>query len=152
MLPLEMKTNPFLNKIHYLFWLVSALMLLLAYQYGTAPAADNIMIIDVYDFYFVIEILHFALFLALFYFLLGFGYWLVKRVKGRLNSVLTYVHVSIMFGSLLAYGIALVTQSSATNSILVICISVIVFIAQPMYVINLMVGIFNWRKDRKIRL
>ena len=147
-----MKVNPFLNKIHYLFWLVGGIILLAAYRFGNLPAPDNLLTVDVYDTYFVVEFFQFALFLSLFYFLLGFGYWLVKRVNGRLNSVLTYVHALIMFGSVLAYGIALAARSSATNSILVISILAVVLIAQPIYVINLMVGIFNWRKDRKIRL
>jgi hypothetical protein len=86
--------------------------------------------------------------------LIGFGYWVVKKLKGKLNPALCYLHAIIMIANLIGY-IVLINISNdifMINKFLIIGLFSMIFIAQPIYVINLMLGIFNWQRDRKVRL
>lgn len=133
-----------------LFGLTSVILLLISFKFYDIPESENTFFINIYDTFLILQKFQFLLFLALFYFLLGFGYWLVKKVKGRLNFTLSIIHVIIMFGSLIIYGFFALLNSESLNLIFSITGICVIFIAQPIYVINLMIGIFNWRKDRRL--
>lgn len=135
-----------------LFWLTSVVLLAISFKFYNIPESENTFFINIYDTFVVLQKFQFLLFLSLFYFLLGFGYWLVKKVKGRLKPLLSFAHAFIMFGSLIIYGFFALSNSESLNFIFSISAICIIFIAEPIYVINLMIGIFNWRRDRKIEL
>lgn len=133
-----------------LFGLTSVILLAISFKFYDIPESENTFFINIYDTFLILQKFQFLLFLALFYFLLGFGYWLVKKVKGRLKPVLSFAHAFIMFGSLIIYGFFALLNSESLNLIFSITGICVIFIAQPIYVINLMIGIFNWRKDRRL--
>lgn len=133
-----------------LFWITSIILLAISFRFYNIPESENTFFINIYDTFVVLQKFQFLLFLALFYFLLGFGYWLVKKVKGRLKPILSFAHALIMFGSLIIYGFFALLNSESLNFIFSVSAICVIFIAQPIYVINLMIGIFNWRRDRKI--
>jgi heme/copper-type cytochrome/quinol oxidase subunit 1 len=138
-------------KIHYLFWLVSLIILLIGLY-----DMDETLDINVHDTYFVISHFDIAVILSIVYFIYGFGYWLVqKKFKKRLIKILTIIHSVILIGSFLAYWIVIYyTRLFATNNFplfdnyqtinitLVIC-CILCLIALPIYITNLAIGIFR---------
>lgn len=143
-----------LLKILYLtFWIISLVIFFIGFPYRNQP--QEVLDINFDDTYYVISFFQLSLFFGLFYFLIGFGYWLVNRLRGRLNKTLLFVHTFIMLGSLIGVLIIWNTTNEndfIRNTVAVISLMAILFVAQPIYVVNLMLGIFNWRKDRKLKL
>jgi hypothetical protein len=82
-------------KIHYLFWLVSLIILLIGLY-----DMDGTLDINVHDTYFVIPHFDIAIILSIIYFIYGFGYWMVQeKFKKRLVKILTLIHSVILIGS-----------------------------------------------------
>lgn len=141
-----------LKKLYLTFWTTSLIIFFIGIPYRNQP--DENIDINFVDTYYVIAFFQLTTFFALFYFLIGFGYWLVNRLKGRLNKILLFVHAIIMLGSFI--GILIIWNvideyDILRNTAFLISLTLILFIAQPIYVINLMLGLFNWRKDRKAK-
>ena len=140
-------------KIHYLFWIVSLIILLIGIS-----DIDGTLDINVHDTYYVIPHFDVALILSIIYFIYGFGYWLVQeKFKKRLVKILTLLHSVFLIGSFLAYWIViyyarlfasnnfpLFDNYQTINITLVIC-SILCLIALPIYVANLTIGVFRKR-------
>jgi heme/copper-type cytochrome/quinol oxidase subunit 1 len=138
-------------KIHYLFWLVSLIILLIGLY-----DMDGTLDINIHDTYFVIPHFDIAVFLSIIYFIYGFGYWLVQeKFKKKLVKILTITHSVILIGSFITYWIVIYyTRLFATNNFplfdkyetinitLAIC-TVLCLIAFPIYITNLTIGIFR---------
>ena len=143
----------FLKKLYLIFWITSLIIFFIGFPYRNQP--QQVLDINFADTFYVIAFFQLTTFFALFYFLIGFGYWLVNRLNGRLNKILLFVHAFIMLGSLI--GVLIIWNTTNENDFIrnttfVISLIAILFIAQPIYVVNLMLGLFNWRKDRKLKL
>jgi heme/copper-type cytochrome/quinol oxidase subunit 1 len=144
-------------KVYHLFWAVAIIVLLIGLILN-----DGTVDINVHDTYFVISyrIVSFALFL--FYILNGLGYWsLIKILKRRPIKPLTIIHSVILIGSFITYWIIIAyTKYSVKNDPLdlynyqlqnifsSVTAFLIVFVAEPIYIVNLLVGLF--RKKSKI--
>ena len=138
-------------KIHYLFWIVSLIILLIGLY-----DMDETLDINVHDTYFVIAHFYVAIILSIVYFIYGFGYWLVQeKLKKRLVKLLTIIHSVFMIGSFLTYWIEiyyirlfaannflLFDKYETINITLVIC-TILSLIAFPIYTTNLAIGIFR---------
>nr|WP_315194936.1 hypothetical protein [uncultured Flavobacterium sp.] len=138
-------------KIHYYFWIVSLIILLIGVY-----DMDGTLDINVHDTYFVIPHFYVAVILSIIYSIYGFGYWLVQdKFKKRLVKILTIIHSVFLIGSFLAYWTVIYyTRLFATNNsplfdnyqtiniTLVIC-SILCLIALPIYITNLAIGIFR---------
>lgn len=137
-------------KIHYLFWLVSLLILLIGLY-----DMDGTFDINIYDTYYIIPHLYGSVILCIIYFIYGFGYWLVQEIfKKRLAKILTIIHSVILTGSFLAYWIVIYYTRFVTNNFplfdhyqtvnitLVVC-TILYLIALPIYIINLAIGVFR---------
>jgi heme/copper-type cytochrome/quinol oxidase subunit 1 len=146
-------------KIYSLFWSVALIILIIGLIQTNNE--DTTFDINIHDTYFVIAHIYAALFLSLIYYLIGLGYWIVQKVMERkLIRVLTIIHSAIMNGSFLVYWL-LIGYSRAfpdtsfplfdnyelINLTLVVLTVLIVLIGQPIYIINLMIGIFRKRKN-----
>jgi heme/copper-type cytochrome/quinol oxidase subunit 1 len=140
-------------KVHHIFWIVAVIMLII----GLSDPNSSVDI-NIHDTYFVIANYHLAIVLFLFYTLNGLGYWLVQYVfKKQLVKLLTIVHSVILLGSFLLYWIVffynprtytntnfpLFDDHQSINVVLVSEILLILFIATPIYIINLLIGIFR---------
>lgn len=138
-------------KIHYLFWLVSLIILLIGLY-----DMDGTLDINIHDTYFVISRFDIAVILSIVYFIYGFGYWLVQeKFKKRLAKILTITHSVILIGSFITYWIVIYyTRLFATNdfplfdnyqtiNITLVTSSILCIIALPIYIINLAIGIFR---------
>ena len=138
-------------KVHYYFWLVSLIILLIG-LYDMNETFD----INIYDTYYIIPHIYGAVILSIIYFVYGFGYWLIQeKLKKRLVKILTIIHSVILIGSFLTYWIVLYyTRLFATNNFplfdnyqtinitLVIC-TILCLIALPIYIINLAIGVLR---------
>lgn len=142
-------------KTYYYFWITSLIILIIGL--ANLNNSDSAVDINIYDTYFVIE--HFFLAEILFagYFLLGLGYWLVEKIlKKRLIKILTKIHTSILIGSFFLYWLVIFYAKISfdesdpfNNSYEIINITLmtlfllIIFIAQPIYVANMLISIFR---------
>ncbi len=145
-------------KTYNLFWLVALIILMIGLIQDHFE--DNTFDINIHDTYFVIAHLHFAIFLSLTYYLIGLGYWIVqKAMKRKLINVLTIIHSAILNGSFLVYWLVigyskafletpfpLFDNYQLINQTLVILTILILLIGQPIYIINLTIGIFKKQK------
>ncbi len=145
-------------KIYNLFWLVALIILVIGLIQTNNE--DTTFDINIHDTYFVIAHFYIALFLSLTYYLIGLGYWVVqKAMKRKLINVLTIIHSVILNGSFLVYWLVigyskvffetpfpLFDNYQLINQTLVILSILILFVGQPIYIINLIIGIFKKQK------
>lgn len=148
-----------LRKIYNLFWLVALIILIIGLIQTNNE--DTTFDINIHDTYFVIAHIYAALFLSLAYYLMGLGYWIVQKVmKRKFVRVLTIIHSAILNGSFLVYWLligysrsfpdttfVLFDNYELINLTLVVLTVLILLIGQPIYIINLMIGIFRKRKN-----
>ncbi|PBJ14275.1 hypothetical protein [Flavobacterium sp. ACN6] len=148
-------------KVYHLFWIVSILIIIIGIVQSNDPNA--ILDINIHDTYYVIANFDSTVFLSLCYFLMGFGYWLLQKVfKKQLVRFLTLIHSIILIGSFILYWIVffykplyyrndnfpLIEDLQSLNVVLVTELFLIVLFATPIYIINLLIGIF--RKSKTI--
>lgn len=140
-------------KIYHVFWIVSLLIIVIALLLGKEATVD----VNIHDTYFVLGNYDFAIILFFAYFITGLGYWLVqKKLNKRLVNYLVIIHSIILIGSFVLYwGVFFYTKLFihsdfplydgylTLNIILVIAFLVIIFIATPIYIINLLIGLFR---------
>jgi heme/copper-type cytochrome/quinol oxidase subunit 1 len=144
-------------KIYYYFWIVSVLILMIGFS-----RSEETSDINIHDTYFVIASLHLAYLLSFSYFLLGLGYYLVEKVfKRNLVKSLSIIHSLILIGSFIIYWLMLFYYqlkpkneifpllddgSYTMNSMIIYNSLLIIFVAQPIYVINIVIAFFRKRK------
>ncbi|PXY46102.1 hypothetical protein DMB68_02625 [Flavobacterium hydrophilum] len=140
-------------KVYHLFWLIAVIILLIGLF-----DPDSTLDINVHDTYFVIANLHVAIALFIFYFFNGFGYWSVEKVlKKQLQKYLTLIHTTILIGSFVIYWLVILYSklflsnpsfplfdgSLIINITLAYEFLLIAFVGLPIYIINLLIGIFK---------
>jgi heme/copper-type cytochrome/quinol oxidase subunit 1 len=146
-------------KAYHLFWFVAVIILLIGFL-----SPNSTLDINVHDTYFVIANFDVAITLFIFYFFNGFGYWSVQKVlKKQLEKYLTLIHTSILIGSFVIYWLVLLycklfisnpsfplfDESLLINLTLLYEFILIIFVALPVYIINLLIGIFKKKKMQK---
>ena len=142
-------------KVYDLFWIVATLILLIGLSGINNP--DNTFDINVHDTYFVIAHFYGAVLFSLFYFLNGLGYWLVLKVyKKHLITSLTIIHSVILIGSFIFYQTIVYYNKTFVryyfyfddnyrliNMTLISELLLIIFIGMPVYIVNLLIGLFR---------
>lgn len=144
-------------RIYHYFWIVSILILIIGFS-----LSEETIDINIHDTYFVIASLHLTYILSISYFLLGLGYWIVKKVfKRNLIKSLTIIHSVILIGSFFIYWLMffyyqlkpknkifpLLDDGSFEMNIMIIYSSILILlVAQPIYVINILIACFRKRK------
>ena len=136
-------------KVYHLFWIAALLILI-----STDP--EGTMDINVHDTYFIIPHLYGSIFLFLIYFIMGLGYWVIKKVfKKELIKPLTIIHSSIFLGSFIIFWITIFSVRLFTNSfsqydyysliniVLVTIFLLMFFIASPIYITNLLAALIR---------
>jgi heme/copper-type cytochrome/quinol oxidase subunit 1 len=146
-------------KVYNLFWSIALIMLIIGLIQTNNE--DTTFDINIHDTYFVIAHIYVALFLSLAYYLIGLGYWIVQKAMNRkLINVLTIIHSAMLNGGFLVYWLVigyskaflytpfrLFDNTQLINYTLLILTVLILLIGQPIYIINLIIGIF--KKERK---
>ena len=147
-----MKLKPI--KVYHYFWIVSMVILVFGLFYNNP---DVVFDINVGDTYYVIAYMHLAIALFVIYFSTGVGYWFVLKIlKKPLIHYLTVIHFIIMFGWFLIYGsvvfysniiintpFPLYDKNLLPNNALLLLSIILCFVAQPIYLVNLSIGIFR---------
>ncbi|MFD2943597.1 hypothetical protein [Flavobacterium notoginsengisoli] len=148
-------------KVYHLFWIVSLLIVIIGITQNNNLKAT--LDINIHDTYFVVRNSDATIFLFVCYFLIGLGYWLVQKVfKKRLVKYLTIIHSSILIGSFIFYWMVVLLvklqlndrtynysdDHEIINIILIIEFLITIFIATPIYIINLLIGILRKGQTR----
>ncbi|BDU27308.1 hypothetical protein [Flavobacterium sp. GSB-24] len=151
-------------KVYHLFWFVAVLVAFIALVSSNYP--NSSLDINISDTYFVISNYHLAIVLFFSYLLMGLGYWLVLKILNKqLFKLLTIIHTLILIGSFLFYWIVVVfgklhlnnrtynyfDDFELINITLVSEFLIIIFVATPIYIINLLIGIFRKSKTEMIQ-
>ncbi|SHH29471.1 Cytochrome C and Quinol oxidase polypeptide I [Flavobacterium sp. CF108] len=146
-------------KAYHLFWITAAIILLIGIAGINNP--DSTLDINVHDTYFVIAHIYIAVVLSLFYFLMGLGYWFIQKVfKKQLIKYLTAIHIVILIGSFIGYWLLMLyfklfprdmafplfDDYQLVNVVLISQFLLIIFIATPLYIINLLIALFSKKK------
>ncbi|KOP38447.1 hypothetical protein DBB36_12890 [Flavobacterium sp. WLB] len=145
-------------KAYHLFWITATIILLIGIAGINNP--DSTLDINVHDTYFVIAHIHIAVVLSLLYFLMGLGYWFIQKVfKKQLIKYLTAIHIVILIGSFISYWLLMLyfklfptdafplfDDYQLVNMLLVSQLLLIIFIATPLYIINLLIALFSKKK------
>ena len=148
-------------KVYHLLWIVALLILIIG-----LIDPNNTLDINIHDTYFVILNLHVAIALFLFYFLNGLGYWSIQKIlKKGLIKPLTIIHTTILIGSFVFYWLVIIYSkiflSNSTfplfddgrdliNITLVLELLLILFLATPIFIINLLIGLLRRTDNNKI--
>lgn len=145
-----------LNKIqvYHIFWLVTLLSVVIGIT--KFNNSSGVVDIPVANMYYVITYFNLSLIIALIYFLLGAGYWIVMKIfSKKLVKPMTIFHSSILIGSFVAYWLVVIYQMlfmefspmylkyRIISETLFGLILLIIVIAQPVYIINLLIGLFS---------
>lgn len=148
-------------KVYHLFWIVAVLIILIGIIQSRDP--NTSLSINIHDTYYVIGNFDCTVFLSVCYFLMGTSYWLLQKVfKKQLVKFLTFIHSAILIGSFVFYWIIffynpqteinpnfpLLYDLQNVNIVLVSELFLIIFLATPIYIINLLIGIFRKRKTK----
>lgn len=150
-------------KAHHLFLIVSILILLIGMDRSTDPNSG--LDINIHSTYLVISNYDCTLILFTTYFLMGILYWLFEKLpQKRLIKSLTIIHSTILIGSFVFYWLLIIYSklflsnstfplfdngSQLINVTLIIEFLSIAFLAIPIFIINLLIGLLK-RADNKI--
>jgi heme/copper-type cytochrome/quinol oxidase subunit 1 len=98
--------------------------------------------IQLYDTYYVIANLHFALAVALFLLFVGMIYWTIQKMGRRFSFSLAYVHIVITLTVVLILMIPIFNTASSFEPMIVIFAAFL--IAQIIFVGNVIASIFRF--------
>ncbi|MCA1918206.1 hypothetical protein B0A79_17080 [Flavobacterium piscis] len=141
-------------KVYHLFWVVAIISLLIG-VFNPEETLD----INIHDTYFVIAGFHMAVVLFVCYFISGFAYWLIqKALKKPLIKYLTLIHSVILIGSYIFYWLIILycklflsnhefplfdDGSRLISITLAFEFVLIIFVALPIFIVNLAIGILR---------
>ncbi|TCI90758.1 hypothetical protein [Tenacibaculum sp. M341] len=138
----------------YVFVLILIIVTLLFGVYNKEEVID----INIHDTYFVFEGFYFSIFISLIIGLLSLGYWFILKSNRKINSWLTYLHISLtVLGGLLYYkgvismyadiiNLAKHHESFEISSIYITVGFFTFLLAQLLYLINLFIALINRKK------
>ena len=141
-------------KVYHLFWFVATISLLIGIF-----NPDQTLDINIHDTYFVIASLHMAIVLFVFYFINGLAYWSVQKILRKpLLRYLTLIHSIIVIGSYIFYWLIVLycklflsnsefplfdDGSQLINITVTFEFMLIIFIALPIFLVNLSIAFFK---------
>lgn len=136
---------------HRIF-LVSALIILL---FGFWKS-ESVMDINFHDTYFVIGYFHFAILISLVLFIIGTGYWIMKKLDIKLLSWLNWTHILLTLGGPVVlliliqfYRNELMEYEFNNNLTLVILLIVMIMIlGQMVFPVNIIYSLIK-KKNKK---
>jgi heme/copper-type cytochrome/quinol oxidase subunit 1 len=142
------------EKPHLIFLILTPMLFLIGYF-----SPKNTFDINIYDTYYVVEHGLVPIAISLFFGIIGFGYWLIFKFKGKLSKLLTIVHILLTIGGLIVIRILLeLYREPKAESFLfdynfnenlnmtMFIISIIILFGQIIYPINLVVGLIKRNK------
>lgn len=153
-----MKQNSImLKKPHYIFFIVSLLILIAGIVLNTT-IADNTIAINIHDTYYVITYLDVAIVLSGVCLIIGLVYYLILKAGLKLNNTLSSVHTFITIGSLILYCILYPIALHETNKnifapdysyICTIAFIYITSIAQLLFISNIVASVIKAKLSKR---
>lgn len=136
-------------KPHFYFWTTAILILIIGL---ITYDQESVLDINLHDTYYVIQ--HFIIIqcISLLLILVGGLYWIYEKANRKLNKLLTKIHIITTIGGILIYPVIEkllrlyeVNQHTTIITNLAI-ITLMVLIAQVLFLINLLIGLFTRNK------
>ena len=148
------------RKVSYCFVTTAILIIVAGFLDNLINKGNAIFDVNIHDTYFVAARVHIAVFISIIYALLGAGYWLFDKLRLCLNKPLTATHAFVTIGGVVLYWMFFLYSfvrkekpydfMSLSNdeflNIRVLRIVVLVTLIQPLYIINIIVGIAKRNK------
>ncbi|WP_223033077.1 hypothetical protein [Hanstruepera marina] len=129
------------RKPHLYFWISIPILLLYGFLNGHGTLSVNY-----YDTYFIIENAYLVVILAIAFSIIGFWYWLMRKLNRKLIMWMTIIHVIITIdGIIIAFLLELFFKDSDINSIMAIII-MLIFTVQVVFPLNLMLNFLKKSK------
>ena len=123
----------------YLYFWISIPILLF---YGFINC-DGTLSVNYYDTYFIIENSYLVVILAIAFFIIGFWYWIMRKLNRKLIMWMTIIHVIITIdGIIIAFLLEHFFKGSEVNSIMAIVI-LLIFVVQVVFPLNLILNFFK---------
>jgi len=146
------------QNVYYYFWITA--IILIAISIYWLNFEDAVLDINVHDTYFVIHNSHILQLIAIIYSLLGFFYWLFKKVNVKLINALTRLHTAITILVIPIYfiGHPLFISFPESNfplfddtpkiQVFITILVLITLIAQLLFILNVIISLFKHFLDR----
>jgi heme/copper-type cytochrome/quinol oxidase subunit 1 len=150
-----------MNKKAPSYFAIAAIVIIIAgFIDDLIDKGDATFDVNVHDTYYVAARLHIAVFVAIIYALLGVGYWVYNKSRLKLNNRLTTIHTFVSLGGVVVYWLLMFyyfykksqfsnflfdTSTDVLNLGLTIIVSIVALV-QPLYLINLIIGIIKRNK------
>ncbi|MFS4469707.1 cbb3-type cytochrome c oxidase subunit I [Maribacter sp. 2210JD10-5] len=152
--PVSLKSMSKFSKSPYLIFFIAAAVTMLV----GILSRDATLDINIHDTYFIIGYLHLAVLISIFFGLIGLGYWIMHKMNKRLSMWLNWTHILLTIGGLIVLfmtpyfsftfkdqsAFPLFDELERKNLIMISTISLMI-IAQFIYLINLIIGMFRTR-------
>lgn len=122
-------------KPYLYFWISIPILLLYGFFNG-----DGTLSVNYYDTYFIIENSYLVVILAIAFFIIGFWYWLMRKLNRKLIMWMTIIHVIITIdGIIIAFLLEHFFKDSEVNLIMAIVI-LLIFVVQVVFPLNLVLN------------
>lgn len=148
----------FKGKAHHYFCITCLFLLLLWFYWSNS---DDAIDINIYDTYYVIANVHIVKLLFVLYGFAGFIYWAFNKAEVSLIRILTKLHVLVTIGSIPVYFLGLklfklfppntnfpLVDDLSDENVFLTLLFLFVFIAQLLFVINLVISTFKHSKGK----
>jgi hypothetical protein len=123
-----------LTKPHLISWLAIPILILIGLLFR-----HHTLDVQLYDTYFVIANLHFALAGSALLLVIGMGYWLIGLSGKTPNLLLTLIHLSLTIGVLVVVALPLFTTNSLAGTEWLFLMIMAFLLAQCAYTINIII-------------
>ncbi|WP_250432864.1 hypothetical protein [Hanstruepera flava] len=129
------------TKPHLYFWISIPILLLYGFLNG-----DGTLSVYYYDTYFIIKNAYLVVILAIAFSIIGFWYWLMRKLNRKLVMWMTIIHVIITIdGIIVAFLLEHFFKDSDINSIMAIIV-MLIFAVQVVFPLNLMLNFLKKSK------
>jgi hypothetical protein len=146
-----MPLKHYFRKSYTLCWIFAALALIIG-----LGAGDDLVDINIYDTYYLISSRFLGTLVTIALAVMGLGYYLMARFQKKLISWLTGIHLFLTLGGIVLIGLVcfvlsltesfgelISTDAMVLLENIILLSIVVVIMAQPIYVINLLLGMFR---------
>ncbi len=144
-------------------WLTSLMVLIVGYV-SYVHLQNSALDINVHDTYFVVAHQHIVYGLSSFFLLIGSMYWIMEKLKIKLLSTLTVIHVMVTllsiilciigifyFDSVITAPKVLKDSQAINRNAFTTIISMLIIIAQLLFLINVIISLIKHGLQRRTR-
>ncbi|MEO6286942.1 MAG: hypothetical protein ABIN80_05730 [Dyadobacter sp.] len=123
---------------HTICWAAIPIIILVAFLFP-----QHTLDIQLHDTYYVIDNLHFTTAAALYLFVIGVVYWIIKKIEKRISYSLAFIHVVTTLTAVIALAVPIFGFTS--RYVIIFGILAAFLIAQFIFVGNIIASFFRSR-------